>query len=72
MRADFSAADKVASDTGATVVSVAQFPGGVKGTEGGYIQLMNYLVSSLAETLAGDAGRLEDEVRHFLSEVRAA
>ncbi len=29
-------------------------------------------VKALAETLAGDAERLEDEVRHFLSEVRAA
>jgi methyl-accepting chemotaxis protein len=29
-------------------------------------------VKTLAEELAGDAERLEDEVRHFLSEVRAA
>jgi len=30
-------AQTVAADTGATVVSVSQFPGGVKGTEGGYL-----------------------------------
>jgi ABC-type Zn uptake system ZnuABC Zn-binding protein ZnuA len=44
-------ADKVAGDTGAVVVNVAQFPGGVKGTEAGYIQLMDYLVQSLAKAL---------------------
>lgn len=45
-------AETVARQTGATVVDVAQFPGGVKGTEGGYIQLMDYLVSTLARALA--------------------
>jgi zinc/manganese transport system substrate-binding protein len=44
-------ADKVSGETGATVVSVAQFPGGVKGTDGGYIPLMDYLVTSLAKAL---------------------
>ena len=38
--------DTVARNTGATVVEVSQFPGGVKGTEGGYIQLLDYLVNS--------------------------
>lgn len=44
-------AETVARSTGATVVDVAQFPGGVKGTEGGYIGLMEYLVNSLATAL---------------------
>jgi zinc/manganese transport system substrate-binding protein len=46
-------AETVASKTGATVVDVSQFPGGVKGTEGGYIQLMDHLVDSIANALAG-------------------
>jgi zinc/manganese transport system substrate-binding protein len=45
-------AETVASKTGATVVDVTQFPGGVKGTEGGYIQLMDYLVNAIANALA--------------------
>ena len=45
-------AETVARNTGATVVDVTQFPGGVKGTEGGYIQLLDYLVDSLAKALA--------------------
>jgi zinc/manganese transport system substrate-binding protein len=45
-------AETVARSTEATVVDVAQFPGGVKGTEGGYIALMDYLVNSLAKALA--------------------
>ncbi len=44
-------AETVARNTDATVVDVAQFPGGVKGTEGGYIALMDYLVNSLAKAL---------------------
>ena len=44
-------AETVARSTDATVVDVAQFPGGVKGTEGGYIALMDYLVSSLVKAL---------------------
>jgi zinc/manganese transport system substrate-binding protein len=46
-------AETVASKTSATVVDVTQFPGGVKGTEGGYIQLLDYLVNSVAHALAG-------------------
>jgi zinc/manganese transport system substrate-binding protein len=46
-------AETVASKTSATVVEVTQFPGGVKGTEGGYIQLLDYLVNSVARALAG-------------------
>jgi zinc/manganese transport system substrate-binding protein len=45
-------AEAVAEKTGATVVDVTQFPGGVKGTEGGYISLMDYLVNSVAKALA--------------------
>lgn len=44
-------AETVARGTGATVVDVAQFPGAVKGTEGGYVALMDYLVTSLAKAL---------------------
>lgn len=44
-------AETVARGTGATVVDVAQFPGGVKGTEAGYIPLMDYLVNVLAKAL---------------------
>ena len=44
-------AETVARSTGATVVDVAQFPGGVKGTEAGYIALMDYLVNSIATAL---------------------
>lgn len=44
-------AETVARETGAKVVAVTQFPGGVKGTEGGYIALMDYLVNSLATAL---------------------
>ena len=44
-------AESVARQTGATVVDVTQFPGGAKGTEGGYIQMMDYIVTSLAKAL---------------------
>lgn len=44
-------AETAATDTGATIVDFAQFPGGVKGTEGGYVELMDYLVNSLATAL---------------------
>ena len=45
-------AEAVAADSGATVVDVAQFPGGVRATEKGYIELMDYLVHSVARALA--------------------
>jgi len=48
---DRRTAETVAAKTEATVVDVAQFPGGVKGTEGGYIALMDYLVNSVAKAL---------------------
>ena len=45
-------AETVAAKTGATVVDVTQFPGGVKGTEAGYIPLVDYLVNSVANALS--------------------
>jgi zinc/manganese transport system substrate-binding protein len=50
---DRRTAETVAGRTGATVVDVTQFPGGVKGTEGGYFALMDYLVNAVAKALAG-------------------
>ncbi len=44
-------AETVSAATGATVVSVTQYPGGVKGTEAGYIEMMDYLVNALAKAL---------------------
>jgi ABC-type Zn uptake system ZnuABC Zn-binding protein ZnuA len=44
-------ADTVASKTGATVVEVAQFPGGLPGTEAGYHALLDELVNRLATAL---------------------
>lgn len=46
-------AETVARGTGANVVDVTQFPGGVKGTESGYIALMDYLVNALAAAMGG-------------------
>ena len=45
-------AETVARTTGATVLDVTQFPGGLKGTEGGYLALLDHLVNSLATALA--------------------
>lgn len=45
-------AETVGRNAGATALDVSQFPGGVKGTEGGYIALVDYLVNALAKTLA--------------------
>jgi zinc/manganese transport system substrate-binding protein len=47
-------AQTVAAETGATAVSVSQFPGGVKGTESGYLDLMDYDVRALTKALAGN------------------
>lgn len=44
-------AQTVGADTGATVVEVSQFPGGVKGTDDGYLELMDYDVNALAKAL---------------------
>ncbi len=48
-------AEIVASKTGATVVDVAQFPGGIPGTEAGYIALMDRLVRNLATAMSEPA-----------------
>lgn len=40
-------AEAVAGHTGATIVEFTQFPGGVKGTDAGYIEMMDYLVHVL-------------------------
>jgi len=48
---DRRTAESVAAKTGAIVVDVTQFPGGVKGTEAGYIPLLDYLVNSIAHAL---------------------
>jgi hypothetical protein len=48
-------AEAVAEKTGATVVDVTQFPGGIKGTEGGYIPMMDYLVKAIAQALGKKA-----------------
>jgi zinc/manganese transport system substrate-binding protein len=50
-------AETVAARTDARIVEVTQFPGGLKNTEGGYLQLLDYLVRSLAKALAGEASR---------------
>lgn len=44
-------AETVAAKTGAEVVEFSQYPGGVKGTAAGYIELMDCLVNSLATAL---------------------
>jgi zinc/manganese transport system substrate-binding protein len=44
-------ADSLASKTGAVTVPVSHFPGGVKGTEIGYVQLIDYLVQSISQAL---------------------
>ena len=45
-------AETVARKTDAVILDVSQFPGGVKGTEAGYIALMDQLVNSLAKAFA--------------------
>jgi zinc/manganese transport system substrate-binding protein len=48
-------ATTVARNTNATVVDVTQFPGGLPGTDGGYVQMEDYIVNALAKALAGGA-----------------
>ena len=52
---DHKRAESVASATGAVVVEVTQYPGGVKGSEGGYIQMMDYLVNTVSQALVHQA-----------------
>lgn len=44
-------AERVAERTHAEVVDLTQYPGGIKGTDGGYIELMDFLVERLATAL---------------------
>lgn len=48
-------AQTVAAQTGAAVVDVSQFPGGVKGTDDSYIELMDHDVLAVAKALGGSA-----------------
>ena len=50
-------AQAVADRTGAKVVDVAQFPGGIKGTDGDYLALMNANVEAIASGLAASRAR---------------
>jgi zinc/manganese transport system substrate-binding protein len=50
------AAEFVASNTAATVVEVTQFPGGLPGTESGYLALMDANVHAVATALAASVG----------------
>jgi zinc/manganese transport system substrate-binding protein len=45
-------AEKVATEAQSVILDFTQYPGGAKGAEGGYIELMDYLVNTLAKTLA--------------------
>jgi zinc/manganese transport system substrate-binding protein len=49
---DERTAQMVAGRTGSRVVRVTQFPGGLPGTEGGYIEMLDCLVNSLARAFA--------------------
>jgi zinc/manganese transport system substrate-binding protein len=44
-------AERVAERTNAEVIDLTQYPGGIKGTEAGYIALMDFLVKTLADAL---------------------
>jgi len=45
-------AETVSEKTNATILEFTQYPGGVKGTEVGYIELIDYLVNTLATALS--------------------
>ncbi|MCS7089932.1 MAG: metal ABC transporter substrate-binding protein [Verrucomicrobiota bacterium] len=49
---DRRAAETVARATGARLVPVTQYPGGLKGTEAGYLELMDYLVRAITGALS--------------------
>ena len=44
-------ADAVARETGAAVVAVSQFPGGLEGTAAGYVELLDRVVRNIAAAL---------------------
>ncbi|HEV8542999.1 MAG TPA: metal ABC transporter substrate-binding protein [Verrucomicrobiae bacterium] len=45
-------AEKVAADTGATVIDSSQFPGGIKGVKDDYISLIDHLVNAVAAAMS--------------------
>jgi zinc/manganese transport system substrate-binding protein len=49
-------AQTVAAETGAVVVDAPQFPGGVKGTEGGYLELVDHNVRGVAQAFGESKG----------------
>ncbi|MGA4580128.1 metal ABC transporter substrate-binding protein [Limisphaera sp. VF-2] len=55
-------AETVARATGARIVPVAQYPGGIPGTEGGYLELMDHLVRAIAEALESAPARANPSV----------
>jgi zinc/manganese transport system substrate-binding protein len=56
---DCRAAETIAARTDAKVLAFTQYPGGVKGTEAGYIAMMDYLVETLASALQESRPRKE-------------
>lgn len=44
-------AETVAEKTGANIIEFTQYPGGVQGTEAGYVEMIDYLVNTLAKAL---------------------
>jgi zinc/manganese transport system substrate-binding protein len=54
-------AETVSAKTGAVVLDFPQYPGGIKGTEAGYVELMDYLVNTLATALNSGAIGKEQE-----------
>ena len=44
-------AERVAAKTNAEVIDLTQYPGGIKGTEAGYLELMDFLIETLAAAL---------------------
>jgi len=49
-------AEKVSAQSAASIVDFTQYPGGVKGTEAGYIELIDHLVTALATALSDSGG----------------
>jgi zinc/manganese transport system substrate-binding protein len=50
---DRRTAQSIAAKTDAAIVEVTQYPGGLKGTEGGYFELLDAIVKPLAAALSG-------------------
>jgi hypothetical protein len=44
-------AERLAAKTNAEVIDLTQYPGGLPGTEGGYLELMEFLVDRLGTAL---------------------